>query len=348
MLRKLLVGAFVVGVSFTLASFLCLAAGSPAWAQVERKNCPGDFHWERMSGQCCVQDYETIPEHGRIGYTGNSICDDGYAGIYERRPTTDGQGPPGCPGYTSFVFLKECRESDGGGAASGGSAPSGGGTISGGGAPGNRVEEAIRDASEALYSGGGGPSNKDLALAGGLMGGIGLLAGMGTFVLGGPPITQMPGAAPGADLQQLRDASGRLRDLFQRQDRAQREWKSWSDLHAWYRWQVMKHMIGPTLFVGGSLVAAVAAGGAQIAVYKLADSVGGIATIAGGVGGVMGTFKSPKDAWDIAVAANAKKEEAALKTQEAYRRWQDVNRQVEQQQQAVDDLRRRLGQTPPR
>jgi len=175
MLRKLLVGAFVVGVSFTLASFLCLAAGSPAWAQVERKNCPGDFHWERMSGQCCVQDYETIPEHGRIGYTGNSICDDGYVGVYQRRPTTGGGGPPGCPGYTSFAFLTSCVRS-----GSGTGATAGGGLDSGG---------AIRDLSDALYDRGSGPSPGDLAAVGGLSIGVLVLSGGTVVVLRRRPIS---------------------------------------------------------------------------------------------------------------------------------------------------------------
>jgi hypothetical protein len=169
MLRKLLVGAFVVGVSFTLASFLCLTAGSPAWAQVERKNCPADFHWERMSGQCCVQDYETIPENGRIGYTGNSICPEGFSGTYEQRPTTDGQGPPGCPGYTSFAFLTSCVSSTSG--TSGGDAGI-----------------SIRDLSEAVFHGGSGPSTKDLAAVGGLSTGVLVLSSGAVVVLRRRPV----------------------------------------------------------------------------------------------------------------------------------------------------------------
>lgn len=74
----------------------------------ERKNCPTGFLWERLSGQCCVQDRGTLPENGKIGYTGNSLCEDGYVGGYEQRPTTDGEGPPGCPNYTSYAFLLSC------------------------------------------------------------------------------------------------------------------------------------------------------------------------------------------------------------------------------------------------
>jgi hypothetical protein len=160
-LRKLLASAFVVGVSFTLASFFHFAAEGPAWAQVERKNCPAGYHWERMSGQCCVQDYETIPEHGRIGFTGNSICDDGYLATYEQRPTTDGQGPPGCPAYTSFAFLTSCVQSA--------SSTSGGGI-------------SIRDLSEAVYHGGSRPSPEELATVGGLSIGV-LVLSSGAIVM---------------------------------------------------------------------------------------------------------------------------------------------------------------------
>jgi len=77
----------------------------------DRQNCPDGFFWERMSGQCCVQDRSLLPPHGKIGYTGNSLCEDGWFEVYGRRPTTDGNGPPGCPGYNSFVFLLECADS---------------------------------------------------------------------------------------------------------------------------------------------------------------------------------------------------------------------------------------------
>ena len=191
MRQRLLVGAFAVGVSFTLASFLWLAARSAAGAQGE--NCPAEFHWERMSGQCCVQDYETLPRHGRIGYTGNSICDDGYRGVYEHRPTSDGKGVDGCPGYTSFPFLTECTKSDG---AAGGAA-AGSGTLGGDG--------AIRDASEALYGGGGGPSNGDLATAGAVTGAIGAAAAGAALARG----RLGPGAA-NAHTKELTDRLARL------------------------------------------------------------------------------------------------------------------------------------------
>jgi hypothetical protein len=84
-------------------------ATSRAGEQPERLNCPTGFIYERLSGQCCVQDRATLPLHGKIGYTGNSLCEDGYQPEYEQRSTTDGLGPPGCPAYTSFAFLVACR-----------------------------------------------------------------------------------------------------------------------------------------------------------------------------------------------------------------------------------------------
>lgn len=168
MLRKLLVSLLAIGVTSILAGALVWSmSGNAAWAQVERKNCPAGFHWERMSGQCCVQDYETIPEHGRIGYTGNSICDDGYAATYEQRPTTDGQGPPGCPGYTSFAFLISCaRSAD---------------STSGEGI-------SIRDLSEAVFHGGSAPSVEELAAVGGLSTGVLVLSSGAIVVLRRRPV----------------------------------------------------------------------------------------------------------------------------------------------------------------
>jgi hypothetical protein len=210
MLRNLTVGAFVVGVTLTLASFLFLIAGSPASAQVERKNCPADFHWERMSGICCVQDRETLPENGKIGYVGDSLCIEGYVGVFDHRPTTDGEGPPGCPGYTSFAFLEKCltpeeyeqfRQQESGGA------------VTGGGEPGNRIEETIRDASEALLAGGSGPSPGNLAATGALLGGATLTLLAGSTLLGSPGPTTSASQA----------AQDRLRDLDRQFEEALRE-----------------------------------------------------------------------------------------------------------------------------
>ena len=93
MTRRLIPAALSLSLGVSAVVVLNLVLGAPgAYAddQVERKNCPAGFHWGRMSGQCCVQDYETIPAHGKIGFTGNSLCVGGYVGVYDRRPTTDG------------------------------------------------------------------------------------------------------------------------------------------------------------------------------------------------------------------------------------------------------------------
>jgi hypothetical protein len=168
MLRRLLVTLFAIGASISLTLVLLrVIDGKLVSAQEDNKNCPEGFHWERMSGQCCVQDYETIPEHGRLGYTGNSICDDGYVGVYQGRMTTNREGVPGCPNYNEFAFLTECLpQGSGAGAA-----------LSGGG--------VIRNASEALYHGGSGPSPEDLAATGAVTSII-LMAGGGVIVLRRP------------------------------------------------------------------------------------------------------------------------------------------------------------------
>jgi len=200
MLRRSIVALVAAGVTGVLAVALLWAiAGTAASAQQpERKNCPVEFHWERLSGQCCVQDYEAIPDHGRIGYTGNSICDDGYVGVYERRPTTNGLGVDGCPGYTSFAFLKSCVRSGSGAGAAGT-----GGGLSGGG--------AIRDLSDAIYDRGSGPSPRDLAAVGGLGTGILVLSGGTVVVLRRRPISleelseRLLARLPGEDRKELRN-----------------------------------------------------------------------------------------------------------------------------------------------
>jgi hypothetical protein len=73
-----------------------------------------------MSGQCCAQDPATLPAHGKIGYTGNSLCEDGYVGEYEQRPNTDGKDLPGFPGITSLTFLTASRPAGSAGSTAGG------------------------------------------------------------------------------------------------------------------------------------------------------------------------------------------------------------------------------------
>ena len=153
-----------LGIVLLAVGLMLVVSATSARAQ-ERKNCPNDFHWERMSGQCCVQDYETLPEHGKIGYTGNSLCEDGYVATYERRGTQNGLGVDGCPNYTSFVFLTSCA-SQAGGAAD----------------PSLTGEAGLNGLSAAVYAGGSGPSAQELATIGGLGTGILVLTG-GTVVI---------------------------------------------------------------------------------------------------------------------------------------------------------------------
>lgn len=192
----------VIGIALLAGGLALVAVVTPADAQ-EQGNCPNGFFWERMSGQCCVQDRSQLPPHGRIGYTGNSFCEDGWYDVFDRRPTTDGNGPPGCPGYTSFVFLVECasspeeaarRQAEVDAAAAGSAlAPPPSNANTGG--------SSLNPLSDALYGGGGMPSKSDLALAGGIIGTI--LAGAGASTLRGSG-----GAASG---QRTRDLLNQLK-----------------------------------------------------------------------------------------------------------------------------------------
>jgi hypothetical protein len=178
MLGKSLVPAIAAGLLAVL-----IPAGS-AHAQAQNY-CPDGFNWERMSGQCCVQDRSTLPPHGKIGYTGNSLCQDGWFEVYERRSTPTDEGPPGCPGYTSYVFLLECASSREEAAqrqaavdaeASGNPITPLSPVLNSGGA-------SINPVSDSLYGSGGMPSPEDLALAGGIAGS--LLATLGASTLRG-------------------------------------------------------------------------------------------------------------------------------------------------------------------
>jgi len=183
--------ALLVGLLAVLLLDLALGAAGDALAQ-ELDNCPEGFHWERMSGQCCVQDFDTIPEHGLIGYTGNSICDEGYTGVYERLPTKNREGVAGCPNYASFAFLEECLKKDSGA----------GGAIGGGG--------LIRDASQTLYGGGGGLSKEELAALGA---GAATVAAAGSALRGG----RLSGRA------RMRQLADRLADANRQLEEAVRE-----------------------------------------------------------------------------------------------------------------------------
>jgi hypothetical protein len=159
MLRRLLVTLFVIGVSIPVTLGLIWAIeGNTASAQ-ERKNCPPGFHWERFPSPIgCVQT--KLPAHGKIGYDGYAICEDGYVGDSERRPTTDGKPAPGSP-YSSFPYLFGCYPPDEYAQLN-----------AAGKLPSQAKKEAgasggaMSSAAEAVYDGGSGPSPQDLAIAG--------------------------------------------------------------------------------------------------------------------------------------------------------------------------------------
>lgn len=212
MTRRSLVLA--AGVAWLVVGFALLPA-PPVHAQ-EQGNCPDGFTWERMSGQCCVQDRSTIPPHGKIGYTGNSFCEDGWYDVFDRRPTTDGQGPPGCPGYTSFVFLVDCASSPEAAkeeqakidaAVNNPLAPPPANTNTNGNAGGS----GLNALSDALFAGGNMPSASDLALSGGILATI-------LGVVGASTLRGSGGAVVG---QRTRDLLNRLKSEQREIDRAQ-------------------------------------------------------------------------------------------------------------------------------
>ena len=203
---RAIIVALLVGV------FALFAAAASVYAQ-ERKNCPEGFVWERMSGQCCVQDRSTIPSHGKIGYTGNSLCEDGWYEVYDRRPTTNGEGPPGCP-YNSFVFLLECagsreeaqrRQAEVDAAAAGSNPLSPPSSTAGG-------DSGLNLFSDALYGSGGLPMPNDLALAGGAV--AALLATLG--------LSTLRGSGGAASDQRTRDLLDQLKRNEREFEEAQR------------------------------------------------------------------------------------------------------------------------------
>jgi hypothetical protein len=97
-------GRLLAVAGFAAVALLALARPVAA-EEPERKNCPDGFIWIRSSGTACVQ--ETVPANGRIGYDGHAICNDGYAGVYEFRGTTDGKGVDGNPA-SAYSYLLEC------------------------------------------------------------------------------------------------------------------------------------------------------------------------------------------------------------------------------------------------
>ncbi len=99
-MKRIIFGCLFVGIGI-LISF------QGAQAKATQGNCPDGFVFIRMSGQCCVQRDTTLPEHGLIGYVGNSYCADGYISELEQRRA---KGPvPGCPNSTTWPFLLSCK-----------------------------------------------------------------------------------------------------------------------------------------------------------------------------------------------------------------------------------------------
>jgi hypothetical protein len=300
MLRRLLVVLLVAGLSSVLAvAFVWAIEGNRASAQEPGWNCPEDFHWERTSGQCCVQDYDTIPDHARLGYTGNSICDEGYEGVYEQRPTKDGGGVAGCPNYKSFAFLKRCG------------APYGvrpGGTA------------AVLDRpSEALYGGGTEPSPADLATVGGIVGGGVLVTVAGVAIrVGRAPLSAMPAVAKLyqkrlAELAKLKEAwHKRIADSIRAEpayQEALREQRRWENLLSFYRYQYWKRVPFIGLFMAGSGTAFALSLGKSGIVVKI---IGGIA--GGWVSELTGGPSYPYEARDWIDKIKAKVEEARART----------------------------------
>lgn len=215
MLGKLLLIFSAAALSTALAlALLWSFQGDPAFAQVvEKKNCPAGFHWERFPSPVgCVQD--SLPAHGKIGFDGWSICEEGYVGDSERRPTTDGKQAPGSP-YTSFPYLLGCftREEyaklEAAGELPSQTTAETGGTaaITGGG---------LSRASRTLYSGGGGPSWRDLGVAG--VGGGALMAtfmAAAAIAAGSPPGPgpQAPAAPELARNARIKELTGRVAEL---------------------------------------------------------------------------------------------------------------------------------------
>lgn len=317
------IAAIVAAVSFAVLAIALALVSSPALAQ-ERANCPNGFFWERMSGQCCVQDRATLPAYGRIGYTGNSLCAEGYEGIYERRPTTDGQGPPGCPGYTSFVFLVECvtpgewdkraqelaRERD-------------------------KKNEPVGGAASTLYGGGGKPSKEQVAGAGAAA--AALTAGAVAATRSGVPTQRRR-------LEQLlRDADRQYRRLLQQEDVAYREWQSMRKTAEWYIDRALIHLIGPSLFAAGSITAGASA-------MLLAEKTALISKLLIGGGaasiGVATEVVPPGDALRQAQAAWEQYKKLSPKVEKAFTEWRQARKATTEMKGKVDALQRELDATP--
>jgi hypothetical protein len=314
-------GIALLAVGSALAVF-----ASSALAQQEKENCPDSFFWERMSGQCCVQDRATLPRLGKIGYTGNSLCIEGYEGIYEHRPTTNGEGPPGCPGYTSFAYLVECVKPEEWDKRAQELAEER-----------DRKNEPVGGAAGALYGGGGKPSKGQLAGAGAA---AAALLGAGAAAVG---ISRGGVPAERRRLERrLRDADRSYRRLLQKEDVAYREREALRKVAEWYLERALIHLIGPGLFAGGSIYAGAAAAVAEKMAY-ITKLLGGGLMAAAGVSTEAGSIG---DALHQAQAAWEKYKELSPKVGKAHAQWKQARRDARDMGRHADRLRRDLEGEP--
>jgi hypothetical protein len=313
-----------LGIVLLAVGLMLVVSATSARAQ-ERENCPDGFVWERMSGQCCVQDRKTLPRNGKIGYTGNSLCIEGYEGIYERRPTTNGEGPPGCPGYTSFVYLVECVTPEEWDKRAQELA-----------AERDKRDEPLGGAAGALYGGGGKPTKGQLAGTGAA---AAALLGAGAAAVG-----LSRGGVPAERRRlerRLRDADRSYRRLLQKEDVAYREWQSWRKLAEWYLERALIHLIGPGLFAGGTIFGG--AGAAAVEMSFIAK------LLAGGLAGAVGVGTEvvpPGDALRQAQAAWEKYKELSPKVEKANAQWRQARRDARDMGRHANRLRRELEGTP--
>ena len=314
-----------LGIVLLAVGLMLVVSATSARAQ-ERENCPDGFVWERKSGQCCVQDRSTLPRNGKIGYTGNSLCIEGYEGIYERRPTTNGEGPPGCPGYTSFAYLVECVTPEEWDKRAQELA-----------AERDKRDEPLGGAAGALYGGGGKPTKGQLAGTGAA---AAALLGAGAAAVG-----LSRGGVPAERRRlerRLRDADRSYRRLLQKEDVAWREWQSLRKLAEWYVERALIHLIGPGLFAGGSIFAGAGAAVADKMAYALKLLVGGLAATVG----VSTEVVPPGDALRQAQAAWEKYKELSPKVEKTHAEWKQARRDTRDMGRHADRLRRELEGTP--
>lgn len=97
--------ALVMRVCFAALVLGVLAVLPVSASAQETDPCPNGFHFDRMSGTGCVQDFDKFPEYGHPGYTGSPVCDLGAAVTEWREVKAE---VPGQPGAGAFAFLCFC------------------------------------------------------------------------------------------------------------------------------------------------------------------------------------------------------------------------------------------------